>query len=87
MGAVAGLVVKRCSVFTKRLGDPSPTFIVVLATASFNIMALISLADKSGFAPMYKAATPATCGLAMDVPLIVFVAVSLVNQVDVMSVP
>lgn len=34
-----------------------------------------------------KAATPATCGLAMDVPLMVLVAVALVYQADVMLDP
>jgi hypothetical protein len=35
----------------------------------------------------YRAATPATCGVAIDVPLIVFVAVSLVDHADVMLEP
>src|SRR5688572_20558671 len=36
---------------------------------------------------LYSAATPATCGDAMDVPLIVFVAVLDVCQADVMDEP
>ncbi len=40
-----------------------------------------------GLAFNAKAATPATCGLAMEVPLIVFVAVALVYQADVMLDP
>ena len=40
-----------------------------------------------GFEPRYSAATPATCGVAIDVPLIVLVAVSLVFQAEVMSRP
>ena len=34
-----------------------------------------------------RAATPATCGVAIDVPLMVFVAVSLVDHADVMLDP
>ena len=40
-----------------------------------------------GFCARYNAATPVTCGVAMDVPLIVFVAVLLVFQLEVMPVP
>src|SRR5207244_13094751 len=35
----------------------------------------------------YSAAAPVTCGVAIDVPLIVFVASSLVSQSDVMLTP
>src|SRR5215212_5854683 len=35
----------------------------------------------------YSAATPATCGVAIDVPLMVFVAVSLDAQAEVMLEP
>ena len=35
----------------------------------------------------YNAATPQTCGVAIDVPLIVFVAVVLVYQAEVMLEP
>ena len=34
-----------------------------------------------------KAATPVTCGVAMEVPLMVLVAVDDVNQVDVIELP
>jgi hypothetical protein len=40
-----------------------------------------------GFSCRYWAATPAVCGVAIDVPLIVFVAVSLVYQADVIDTP
>ena len=36
---------------------------------------------------LYKAATPATCGVAIEVPLMVFTADVLVNHADVMLVP
>ena len=41
--------------------------------------------EAVGFALRISAAAPATCGVAIDVPLIVLVAVSLVFQADVMS--
>ena len=37
-----------------------------------------------GFAPRTSAAAPATCGVAIDVPLIVLVAVLLEFHADVM---
>src|SRR5687768_2784489 len=43
--------------------------------------------DAPGFPCRYSAATPAVCGVAIDVPLIVFVAVLLVYQADVIESP
>jgi len=40
-----------------------------------------------GFADATRAAAPATCGVAIDVPLMVLVAVSLVFHADVMFTP
>src|SRR5688572_21605540 len=40
-----------------------------------------------GFDCRYSAATPATCGVAIDVPEIVFVAVVLVYHEEVMLMP
>ncbi len=40
-----------------------------------------------GWLASHSAAAPATCGVAIDVPLIVFDAVSLVFHADVMLVP
>jgi hypothetical protein len=40
-----------------------------------------------GFPCRYSAATPTTCGVAIDVPLIVLVAVALVYHADVMLEP
>ena len=54
---------------------------------------MIAEATVEGLAPplpemdRYRAATPATCGDAMDVPLIVFVAVLLVLHAEVMPLP
>ena len=50
--------------------------------------ALVTVEEvAAGTAWRYSAATPATCGVAMDVPLIAFVAVSDVFHHDVMLEP
>ncbi len=43
--------------------------------------------EAAGFTRRYSAATPATCGEAMDVPLKVALAESLVFQAEVMLLP
>src|SRR5919198_5699255 len=43
--------------------------------------------EALGLADRYSAAAPATCGVAIEVPLIVLVAVSLVSQDEVMLTP
>ena len=43
--------------------------------------------EAVGFVSRNNAATPATCGVAIDVPEMVFVAVSLVRQAEVMLLP
>ena len=43
--------------------------------------------EAVGFVSRNKAATPATCGVAIEVPEIVLVAVSLVFHDDVMLLP
>jgi hypothetical protein len=82
----AGLVRKSSSVLTRLLGEPLTSDILSIA-AWARINALISLGGVNPYACRYKAATPATCGLAMEVPLMVLVAVSLVNHVERISVP
>jgi hypothetical protein len=53
----------------------------------FTIAFLTVEGEAPVFTAKYKAATPATCGEAIEVPLIVFVAVLLVYQADVMLEP
>ena len=48
---------------------------------------VIFFETKKGSLPGCQSTIPETCGQAMDVPLIVLVAVSLVCQVLVMSLP
>ena len=68
-------------------GDPDPA-----PVTTFGVLAAINAVATAagvavGFTLRYSAATPATCGEAMDVPLIVFVAVVLVFHDDVMLEP
>ena len=51
------------------------------------IAAVTVAGEALGFVSKNNAATPATCGVAIDVPEIVFVAVSLVFHDDVMLLP
>jgi len=57
--------------------------VVAFVTIAFAAVA----ADAEGFVWRYSASAPATCGDAIDVPLIVFVAVVDVYQADVMLEP
>ena len=51
------------------------------------IAAVTVAGEALGFVSRNNAATPVTCGVAIDVPEIVFVAVSLVFHDDVMLLP
>ena len=52
------------------------------------MIAAVTVAGEAvGFVSRNNAATPATCGDAIDVPEIVLVAVSLVLHADVMLLP
>jgi hypothetical protein len=69
------------------LGEPAPgdttTFFVDAAKSAFRRVA----GAAAGLPCRYRAATPAVCGVAIEVPLIVFVSVELVDQADVMPTP
>ena len=64
-------------------GRPVTTPLVALATSSSRTCAGVQL----GLAPRTSAAAPATCGEAIDVPLIVLVALGPPIQADVMLEP
>jgi len=70
------------NVYSSRFGEPLPapeiTFVVALLTSALRIVD----AEADGFACLYSAAAPATCGEAIDVPLNVAVAVSELNHDD-----
>jgi hypothetical protein len=85
-GGEAGLETNSCSVLTSRISDLLP-FNRLLVTALAIMEFLITFGEMRGLDCKYNAATPAICGDAMDVPLRLFVASSLLNQLDSMSVP
>src|SRR5215212_3629092 len=71
---------------SSRLGDPAA--LVTLFSVELLIIAAATVAGEAlGFVSRNNAATPATCGAAIDVPEIVLVAVSLVRHDDVMLLP
>lgn len=62
--------------YKKMFGEPAPEFDTIFSVAcSVNFCATCN-GDKVGSAFNNNAAAPATCGQAIDVPLIVAVAVS-----------
>src|SRR5215212_9582971 len=68
------------------LGDPDA--LVTLFGVELLMIAAVTVAGEAlGFVSRNNAATPATCGVAIDVPEMVLVAVSLVLQDDVMLLP
>ena len=68
-------------------GDPEPGLFTTPDVALFTSAVRTCAALEDGLALRYNAAAPAACGEAIDVPLIVFVAVVLVFQSDVMLTP
>jgi hypothetical protein len=69
------------------LGEPLPGLVTTPDVALLVNALATALGDLVGLLCRYKAATPATCGAAIDVPLIVKVAVSLVCQAEMMLTP
>ena len=83
VGAAAAMVPAfRYSRLVASLGNP-----LVYAAAAV-LMALHTCAGVNvGFASRIRAAAPATCGVAIDVPLIVFVLDGFENHAEVMFTP
>ena len=73
--------------YNNKFGEPAPAFSTTLDVAVKVIQAAICATLLSGAIPKPSAATPATCGEAIDVPEIVFVAVVEVNHADKMLEP
>ena len=69
------------------MGDPVPAFVTLFGVELLMIAAVTVAGDAVGFVSRNNAATPATCGEAIDVPEIVLVAVSLVRQAEVIPLP
>ena len=69
------------------MGDPVPALVTLFAVELLTIAAVTVAGDAVGFVSRNSAATPTTCGVAIDVPEIVFIAVSLVFHDDAMLLP
>ena len=72
---------------SNRFGEPVPALPTLFGVELLMIAAVTVAGDAPGFVSRNNAATPATCGDAIDVPEIVFVAVSLVLHADVILLP
>src|SRR5688500_7331956 len=68
-------------------GEPVPGLPTLFGVAADTKASRTCCGDAPGLPARTSAAAPATCGDAIDVPLIVFVAVSPVLHADVMPTP
>jgi hypothetical protein len=72
---------------SNRFGELVPALATLLAVADAMIALATSSGRSAGLAPSSRAAAPATCGLAIDVPLNVAVAVADVWYADKIDEP
>ena len=72
-------------VYSSRFGEPEPGLVTTLVVAVEVSADVIAAGAAPGLACSVSAAAPATCGDAIEVPLIVFVRPPV--QVDVMPEP
>ena len=72
---------------SSRFGEPVPALLTWFRVELLMSAAATVAGDAPGFVSRNNAATPVTCGVAIDVPEIVFVAVSLVFHDEVMLLP
>jgi hypothetical protein len=72
---------------SSRLAVPVGTPVSLFNDAALTIAFLTVAGEAVRLFCRNRAATPATCGVAIDVPLIVLVAVLLVNHAEVMLDP
>ena len=75
------------SEYSSRLGDPDPGLVTLFSVELLMIAEVTVAGEAVVFVSRKSAATPATCGAAIEVPEIVLVAVSLVLQEEVMLEP
>ena len=68
-------------------GEPEPTDVSLFIEALVVMNCATAEGVALGLAFNAKAAIPATCGLAIEVPLMVLLAVALVYQADVILEP
>lgn len=84
-GIVTG--VEENTVYNNRFGVPAGTFVILFGVARLFRADCTDAGEVPGLAWRYNAAAPATCGVAIEVPEIVLVAVEEVYQVEVMEEP
>ena len=65
---------------SSRFGEPVPAFVTLFGVELLMIAAVTVAGEAVGFVSRNRAATPATCGVAIDVPESVLVAVVDVDQ-------
>jgi hypothetical protein len=75
------------STYIRRFGEPVPADVTRFGVAAVTRASRTWVGVRALFAPRRRAAAPATWGEAMDVPLMVFVAVDDVYQADLMLEP
>ena len=75
------------SLTRSKLTEPIPADVTFDGVAFDLIHSVTCAGDALLFTDRYAAATPATCGEAIEVPLIVLVAFVEVNQLDVIEEP
>ena len=73
--------------YASRLGEPVPIELIRPLVALLLRREATVAGDAAGFAASANTATPATWGDAIEVPLMVLLAVSLLFQADVMALP
>ena len=73
--------------YSSRFGEPVPAFVTTFVVALLTSALRIVVDEADGFACLYSAAAPATCGEAIEVPLSVAVAVFELNHADKIPEP
>ena len=86
-GAGGGCGAELSPVYRSRFGEPAPASVTTPVVAADPIVAATCAGVLSGLAERIRAASPATCGDAIEVPEIVLVAVVDVFHADVIPVP
>src|SRR3569623_1662897 len=81
------LLVLQNSVCNRRFGELLPTMLSRPLDALSRSAAATSAGCKVGYVSRFSSAAPSACGDAIDVPLIVLVAVVPVYQAEVMFTP
>src|SRR6185295_12847108 len=72
---------------SSRFGEPVPALLTWFGVELLTMAAVTVAGEALGFVSRNNAATPVTCGVAIDVPEIVLVAVSLVFHDEVILLP